>query len=369
VTWADRARAWRERALASARFRRWAVASPFTRLVARRRARALFDLCAGFVYSQVLCACVRLRLFDLLAGSPMTAEEVAARSALPRRSALRLLDAAVSLRLLEQRGDRRYGLGVLGAAMIENPALTAMVEHHDMFYADLADPVALLRDAGATRLARYWAYAQDASPAQLPADSVAAYSALMSASQPLVAEEVVAAVSFAGHRRLLDLGGGEGGFLLAVAEAAPGLDLMLFDLPAVAERARQRFVEAGLASRVSVHGGDFHSTPLPHGADIVSLVRVVHDHDDDAVLALLCRVLRVLPRNGEVLIAEPFAGAPGAETVGAAYFGFYLLAMGSGRARTLDELQALLLAAGFVDARPVATRMPLQTGLIVARRP
>ena len=36
------------------RFQRWAANSPLTRWIARRRARALFDLCAGFVYSQIL---------------------------------------------------------------------------------------------------------------------------------------------------------------------------------------------------------------------------------------------------------------------------------------------------------------------------
>ena len=46
--------------LSSRRFQRFAAAFPLTRPIARRRAAALFDLCAGFVYSQVLVACVRL---------------------------------------------------------------------------------------------------------------------------------------------------------------------------------------------------------------------------------------------------------------------------------------------------------------------
>ena len=61
----------RDRLLASRRFQRWAAAFPLTRPIARRRARALFDLCAGFVYSQVLFACVRLKLFDALAAGPL----------------------------------------------------------------------------------------------------------------------------------------------------------------------------------------------------------------------------------------------------------------------------------------------------------
>ena len=67
---ADLLFALRNRFLASPRFQRWASSFPLTRPIARRRARALFDLCAGFVYSQVLQACVRLRLFDALNRRP-----------------------------------------------------------------------------------------------------------------------------------------------------------------------------------------------------------------------------------------------------------------------------------------------------------
>ena len=53
---------WRDRLLTDPEFQRRAAANPFTRFVARRRARALFNLCAGFIYSQVVAACVRLGL-------------------------------------------------------------------------------------------------------------------------------------------------------------------------------------------------------------------------------------------------------------------------------------------------------------------
>jgi hypothetical protein len=70
ASWLDRCLAARDGLLASPRFRRWAAAFPLTRPIARRRTRDLFDLCAGFVYSQVLYACVRLRLFEILAEGP-----------------------------------------------------------------------------------------------------------------------------------------------------------------------------------------------------------------------------------------------------------------------------------------------------------
>jgi len=104
--WSDTPLAWRDRLLGSARFRRWAEAFVPTRWIARRRAAQVFDLVAGFVYSQVLLACVQLRLFDLLAQGPQTLAALAPRLNLPLAAAERLVLAAVSLKLLEARVGR-----------------------------------------------------------------------------------------------------------------------------------------------------------------------------------------------------------------------------------------------------------------------
>jgi demethylspheroidene O-methyltransferase len=365
--WIERCRAARDHLLASPRFRRWAAGFPLTRPIARKRSRELFDLCAGFVYSQVLLACVRLKLFDIVADGPRTSAELARRLALPAESTERLLRAALSLRLLEKRGDDRFGLGPLGAALVDNPAVASMVEHHTMLYADMRDPVALLRGGVRTELSQYWPYAAAERPAALAAEQVAAYTALMAASQPMVAEEVLAAYPLDRHRRLLDVGGGDGTFLTHAAAKAPHLQVVLYDLPAVAQAATDRFRAAGLEPRARAIGGDFLSNPLPIGADIVSLVRVIHDHDDDAALTILRVARQALDSEGTLLIAEPMAGAAGAEPVGDAYFAFYLLAMGHGRARTASELTRLLYAAGFSRIRQVPTAMPLLTGLLVAK--
>jgi demethylspheroidene O-methyltransferase len=342
-----------------------------TRPIARRRARAVFDLVAGFVYSQVLLACVRLRLFDLLADGPRDVADLAERSALSEDAMLRLLAAAASLRLVEERDDGRFTLGVLGAPLLDNPAIAAMVEHHSALYADLRDPVALLRgNVGTTEMSRYWAYDEAHSADAQDADAagrIGRYSTLMSDSQPVVAEQILDAYPMARHRCLLDVGGGEGNFLVAAASRAPALRLMLFDLPAVAERARGRLAAQALASRATVAAGDFLRDELPRGADVITLIRVVHDHDDPEALAILQAARRALSPGGTLLLAEPMSGMPGAEPVGDAYFGFYLLAMGRGRPRSADELTALLRAAGFEWVHALRTRMPMLTGLLVAR--
>jgi demethylspheroidene O-methyltransferase len=369
VSWTDRYLAIRDRWLSSPRFQRWAATFPLTRPTARRRARALFDVCAGFVYSQILYACVRLKLFDLLARGPLSAERIAEVLQLPRDSTNRLLEATVSLRLVEKRLGGRFGLGALGAAMVGNPAVGAMVEHHRLLYADLHDPVRLLRrELDQTELASYWPYATSPAPAGLPASKIADYTALMGNSLPLLADEILDAYPLQRHRCLLDLGGGDGSFLIASAARCATLKLVLFDLPPVASGASRRFAELGLAARASAVGGDFLCDDLPTGADVISLLRVIHDHNDESALMILQRVQRALPPKGVLLLAEPMMGTPGAEPVGDAYFGFYLLAMGRGRARSPDELRQMLFAAGFSSARVMRTRQPLQSRLIVAHK-
>ncbi|HEX2941236.1 MAG TPA: methyltransferase [Rhodopila sp.] len=363
----DRWFAVRNRLLASPAFQRWAASFPLTRPVARRRAQAAFDLCAGFVYSQILQACVDLKLFDAVRTGPRRTEDLAAELFLSPDAMARLLEAAAALRLIEQRGKGRFGLGVLGAAFVGNPGATAMIRHHPLLYADLRDPVALLRDdRQQTALGRLWPYAA-AGADGIGAADVADYSNLMAASQPLVAEDILDAYRLDRHRCLLDIGGGDGTFIIRAGTRHPHLKLMVFDLPPVAERAQQHLIEAGLHNRAQAYGGDVRAGDLPQGADIVSLVRVIHDHDDSEAMRILRAAWKALPPSGTLLLAEPMAGtsaAPGVE----AYFVFYLLAMGSGRPRTADELTHMLRTAGFTDVRALASRRPMLVRILVATR-
>ncbi|MFX9397526.1 methyltransferase dimerization domain-containing protein, partial [Acinetobacter baumannii] len=80
-----------------------------------------------------------LKLFDQLANGPLSPAELASRVPLPTDATLILLDAAVSLQLLQRRTGGCYGLGSLGAALRGNPGVVAMIEHHAMLYEDLRD--------------------------------------------------------------------------------------------------------------------------------------------------------------------------------------------------------------------------------------
>jgi demethylspheroidene O-methyltransferase len=98
----------------------------------------------------------------------------------------------------------------------------------------------------------------------------------------------------------------------------------------------------------------------------VTLVRILHDHDDDQIRILLSAIRKALPEFGRLIIAEPMAATPGAQAMGDAYFGLYLWAMASGRPRSFAEIRCFLNEAGFAHVRERRSRQPLLTRVIEA---
>lgn len=373
---------WRNRWLSDPRFQRWSMRLPVLRGTARRHANAMFGVITGFVYTKTLTAAVDLGIIAALHEAPLSTETLAVQAGLERPAMERLLAAAASIDLVEVLPGDRWTLGQRGAALASNKGALAMIEHHKLFYDDLGDPVAMLQHGrGGGALAAFWTYAEAAGRGEsahgtadydAAAPGPGAYSDLMAASQPMVAEQILDAHDFGRARALLDIGGGHGAFLAEVARRHPQLEMALFDLPPVAARARAVLDGKGL-TRVAAHGGSFRDDDLPRTAngrafDLVSLVRILHDHDDAVVAALLAKIHAALPVGGALVIAEPMAGTKGAEAMGDAYFGLYLWAMGSGRPRTISAYRAMLQRAGFGRVREVATGLPMVTRMLVATR-
>lgn len=341
----------RNRLLSDARFQRFSADFPLTRPIAHRRAEGLFDVLAGFVYSQVLSVCVRLSLFERLRAGPRNLETLCADLQLPARSLGALLEAAAALDLVERVGSS-YALGPQGAALLGNPGLGEMIVHQAALWDDLGDSLKLLEQGKGEALPRFWAYASATDRART--DS---YSQLMTATQPGVAADILDAYSLRRHRVVMDVGGGAGAFLRAVHARWPRLSLRVFDLPSVVQRVREPGVPADCIA------GDFFADPLPEGADLITFVRILHDHDDARVAQLLRAACAALAPGGRVLIAEPMVGAG---RFAGAYLSMYLLAMGSGRPRRPDDLKRMLAEAGFRRPRMLHTRTPALLRILAA---
>ncbi len=358
----------RNAVFASPRFQYWCAKLPFVNRIARARAGEAFDLIAGFTYSQILRSYVESGLFDLLSSGPVGHAHIASELDLSKEAALTLLRAGRALRLSEEPMGDGWMLGETGAVLAADKGAQAMVRHHRLLYRDLTDPMELLRKnrREPTELSRYWSYAGALHGAAERGTETAEYSELMATSQHFVADQVLASYRFPKDARLLDVGGGHGAFLTHMGEAFEDLHLGLFDLPEVAETGAQILSERFGEARVSAHPGNFFEGAVPRGYDVVSLIRILHDHDDDAALKILTNIRASLEPGAHLLIAEPMADVPGAKGMGEAFFGMYLWAMGSGRARSAFEIADMSRQAGFARTKNVPTPQPINASILLA---
>ena len=322
-SWLDRCRLYRDRLIASPRVQRWALANPVTRPVAQRRARAMLDLCAGFVgRRRPLTWREAAPLRHPVQGAPdhcrACREAVAfAGGYVPPPRCRGFTWASGAAWPIRRRAVQ------LGAALAGNRAALSLIEHQPLLYADLQDPVALLRGSPrGTGIARYLPYSAAAHPTELAEEEVASYSALMTASQPLIAR---------GSARTPIRSTGIAAFSTwAVAKEFSSLRRQRGRRPYASCFSICPLWPSGLVpacscrtslERASIYGGNFLTNPLPEGADIYRPSGSFMTITDASALSLLRAVRRALSPDGTLLIAEAMSGVRGAEPLDA-YYGF-----------------------------------------------
>ena len=202
--------------------------------------------------------------------------------------------------------------------------------------------------------------------AQLAKDpeSAALFDKAMATFAPQTAAAVAASYDFSRFKTLMDVGGGNGALLIGILKANPALRGIVFDLPRVAERARQSITNAGLTDRCEARGGSFFE-PVPKGADAVLLKHVIHDWNDEDSVKILSNCRAGLAPGGTLLIVEgvyPPRIDGSAESRGAAMNDVNMLVSTGGRQRSDAEFRSLYAAAGLKLTRIVPT--PVRVAVI-----
>jgi SAM-dependent methyltransferase len=186
------------------------------------------------------------------------------------------------------------------------------------------------------------------------------------ARHPDVAADFDALMGLAGHgtpdaafevlggwaavRTVVDVGGGTGAMLAEILRARPRVRGTLVDLPGTVARATATFAAAGVADRVDAVGQSFFD-PLPAGADLYLLRKVLNDWPDAETEAILRRCAEAARPSGQVVVmggVRADAARPGLE--------IEMLLVG-GRSDTLDEFRQRARRAGLevVAAGPQAS--------------
>jgi acetylserotonin N-methyltransferase len=169
---------------------------------------------------------------------------------------------------------------------------------------------------------------------------------------------VVAAFDLSRFRQLVDLGGATGHLACAACQRYPQLRATVFDLPDAIPLAKEIIAQTSVADRVTTHGGDFFSDPLPE-ADLYAVGRILHDWSEAKIELLLQRIFDALPSGGGLLVAEKMLSDDKTGPRWAQMQSLNMLTCTEGKERTLAEYAALLRRTGFAHVSGCRTTAPL----------
>ncbi len=317
----------------------------------------IIGMISEFWVARAIHAATRLGIPDLLTNGPRSTAELATLTESHPRSLYRLLRALASIGLFHQDGEG-FTLTPLGATLrTDIPAslapfvLMELSESHHRAWGELLHAVKTGEPAFDTAVGMT-AWEMFGSDPEMAGHLGRAMHGLT--------ENVLSAVldvyNFAKFSRVVDIGGGEGGFVTAVLATQPTAVGVLYELPYVIENARERMRGTAEAERCELVGGDFFDK-VPDGGDLYLLKWVLHDWGDEECQAILRNCRRAIAENGTLLVVDTVI-PPGDESAPGKFIDLNMMVLGSGRERTEEEFAALFTASGFGLNRVIPMRSP-----------
>jgi SAM-dependent methyltransferase len=186
-----------------------------------------------------------------------------------------------------------------------------------------------------------------------PADAKVFDNGVRSLTQP-IHTAIVESYDFSRFRRVIDVGGGQGGLLAAILRANPRLEGILLDTANVVANSGEVLRSAGVAERCEIVAGDFFE-PLPRRADAAILSHVLHNWSDEDSLRILRNCREAVGPRGVVLILEYGLSDDAAGLIAKQFDLQMLVYFGQGKERTTAEYRQLLARAGLTLTRVVQT--------------
>lgn len=303
--------------------------------------------------TQCVRVAIELGLADRLASGPATSAELAEASGAQERNLRRLMRTLVAMGVLQVDADQRYSLTPVGAELgPDGPgpfALTVGTEPAWSAWTALDHSIRTGECAfDHVHGMPAWEYL-----ASHPEEG-ARFRTGMAALTRGVGSAVVSSYDFSRFPVVVDVGGGDGALLAEILRRSPEVRGVLVDLPHVVPKAQQALATAGVSDRCDFWLGDFRAE-LPSG-DAYVLKSILHDWQDEDVLAILSSCRKAAGPHSRVLIVERVLPEQVTGTdLEAMLTDLNMLVMLGGLERTESEYRHLLDQAGFRLDRVVPT--------------
>ena len=256
----------------------------------------IFEAFTWFMASKYFFIAIEVGLFEHLAGRPATLDELTTQLSIPRRTLRIVADALVALKFLERDGEQ-YANSPVASAYLSGTGP--------------ADFRPFVRMGNQLLFPRWQKFEETVRTDERILGELAftereqeIFSKGVEAGTTGDARALASKYDFAQHRRLLDLGGGTGSFLLAVLRKFPHLKTTLFELPSAAAVARERLKGESQDGNIEIVAGDLFVDPIPEGFDSVIVSHVVHCLPADSNVRLLQRLRQHVEPKARVLLID-----------------------------------------------------------------
>ena len=311
--------------------------------------RTVLELVQGYQLSQATYVAAKLGVADVLAGGPLTVEEIAADVDARAPELRRVLRALVAAGVFTELPDGRFCVNEAARALqagAPGRLQDVTISFGEEMYRSFGELLNTVR-TGQTAFEHVFGKPLFDYYADHPTVEACGSARMLARTLPVATE--LARSDLMPHRgTLVDLGGGVGTLAAELLKRRPALRAVLFERRPVLELARVHLRQQGVDDRAELLEGDFF-TSVPQGGDVYLLKSVLHDWDDARAATILRNCRRAMAASARLQVVEftlPERMTPSAEGLTVALLDLIMLAYAGGRERTLTEFAALLDRAG-----------------------
>jgi hypothetical protein len=322
-------------------------------LASQVSALKLFDLIQSHRVTAVIHVAARLGIAELLRDGPQTLGELAKATGADQRALGRLLTALSTIGICERTGEGSYALTEIGAGL--DSAAERSFKSWAIFEAEMLSKSwsGMLESVMTGKTAaELQGLANSFELMGRTPENVDKFNAAMTELTRLVTPDILRSYDFSGISHLMDVGGGSGELLGAIAQQNRKLRGTVFDLPRCAEAANKHLGQIGISDRVEFVAGDFFKS-VPAVADAIILKSIIHDWNDARSISILQNCRAALPGNGKLLLVErlmPETPAATDEDKAHALSDLNMLRGPGGCERTEGQYRELIEQSGFALA-------------------
>lgn len=330
-----------------------------------RHRQQVLEILRAYRQSQIMIACTELKIFEILAEGPLNAQEAAQRASVPERGAELLLNSAAATGLLLKEGDQFTNAPLVQTCLGERSEhfLGDFIAREGAFYRRWGNLVEAVRTGQ-----RPPDNKKDEQGESWVRDFEQALFDLSRAVAPVLAEALDLPEDK--NLKVIDVGGGHGGYSIALAKRYPNLTATIFELPAVVAVAREIIASEGVSDRVTVKEGDFQKDELGSGYDLALLFGVMGGETPAGKAALIRKVFKALNPGGRLLLREFLLEADRTQPPEAALFAVQmLLSTDKGGVSTRAAMDGWMKEAGFLPMQKVDLPEWVGTTLWSAEKP